>query len=278
MVLTSLEFDHADIYDSVEQIEAEFEAVLPKLSKVIIGNDEYPSILKLKNKYPELNWEIYGQNSVAGPKNIKTTSVGSEFDLVIQNKCVSFKTDIVGLHNVLNIASCVLVLNSYGFEVGELQKAVLHLSLVKRRQEVRGTYKGAIVIDDFAHHPRAIKLTIDAIKTKYNNKKIITVFEPVSATARSSIFQNEFKESLLASNAVIIAQSPIQTTVHDQKNLNCEQLVKEVKEDGINAYCVKELSDLREKIDLEVNDESVLLILSNRTCIGLWESDFVKEL
>lgn len=278
MVLTSLEFDHADIYDSVEDIEKEFEAVFPKLSHEIIGNDEYPSIHKLKDKYSTLNWKIYGQNSELGPKNILTTNEGSEFDIVLNDKNIRFKTDIVGLHNVLNISACILVLSTYGFESEKLQEAVKHLSLVKRRQEVRGNYKGAIVIDDFAHHPRAIKLTIDAIKTKYNNKKIITIFEPVSATARSSVFQNEFKESLLNSDSVIIAQSSIQTTVHDSKNLDCELLVKEIAQEGIRSYCTNDLNDLRARIDSEVDDQSVLLVLSNRTCIGLWESDFVKEL
>lgn len=278
MVLTSLEFDHADIYDSVEEIEEEFEAVIPYLSKSIIGNDEYESILKLKNKFPEKSWKIYGKNSELGPKNIETNSFGSEFDIVLNNKNYHFSTDIVGLHNVLNIAGCILVLSDYGFEPEKIQDSVKKLSLVKRRQEVRGTYRGAIVIDDFAHHPRAIKLTIDAIKTKYQDKKIITIFEPVSATARSSLFQNEFHESLLASNKVIIAQSPIQTTVHDSKNLDCDKLVADLNASNIESVCVKELAILQETIDHFVNDESVLLILSNRTCIGLWESDFVKKL
>jgi UDP-N-acetylmuramate: L-alanyl-gamma-D-glutamyl-meso-diaminopimelate ligase len=278
MVLTSLEFDHADIYDTVEDIEKEFEAVIPNLTMPIIANDDYNSIHKLKEKYNKNIWKIYGENSELGPRNIKLTDHGSSFNLIINGKEEEFITDIIGLHNILNISSCLLVLEGYGFKTEKLKLAVLNLGLVKRRQEVRGEYRGSIVIDDFAHHPRAIRLTIDAIKMKYQNKKIITVFEPVSATARSSIFQKEFAESLLKSDQVIIAQSTIQTTAKNQNDLDCDQLVSDIKLAGIDSSCSKDLVQLREEIDKRVQDDSVLLVLSNRTCIGLWESEFVNEL
>lgn len=278
MVLTSLEFDHADIYDTVEDIEKEFEAVIPNLSMPIIANDDYKSIHKLKEKYENNTWKVYGENSSLGPKNISLTDHGSSFNLSINGNQEEFYTDIIGLHNILNISSCLLVLEDYGFETEKLKFAVRNLGLVKRRQEVRGHYKGSIVIDDFAHHPRAIRLTIDAIKMKYQDKKIITVFEPVSATARSSVFQKEFVDSLLKSDQVIIAQSTIQTTVKNQNDLDCEKLVADINSTGIDSTCSTNLTQLREEIDKRVKDDSVLLILSNRTCIGLWESEFVNEL
>jgi UDP-N-acetylmuramate: L-alanyl-gamma-D-glutamyl-meso-diaminopimelate ligase len=278
MVLTSLEFDHADIYETVEDIEEEFESVIPNLSMPIVANDEYDSIHKLKDKYPESMWKIYGESSELGPDNIQLTDKGSSFSLKINGSKEVFQTDIIGLHNILNISSCLLVLEAYGFKTDELKKAVNKLGLVKRRQEVRGEYKGSVVIDDFAHHPRAIKLTIDAIKMKYQDKKIITVFEPVSATARSSVFQKEFANSLLKSDQVIIAQSTIHTTVKNQNDLDCDQLVEDINQTGIDSICSKSLIELRKEIDKRVEKDSVLLILSNRTCIGLWESEFVNEL
>ena len=152
------------------------------------------------------------------------------------------------------------------------------LSLVKRRQEVRGTYNGSVVIDDFAHHPRAITLTVEAIQAAYPEKNIVTVFEPISATARSSIFQKEFAESLLESDKVIIAQSSIQTTAKNQNNLDCEKLIHDISAKGIESVCSQNLQQLRGEIDKRIDEDSVLLVLSNRTCIGLWESEFVKKL
>jgi UDP-N-acetylmuramate: L-alanyl-gamma-D-glutamyl-meso-diaminopimelate ligase len=278
MILTSLEFDHADIYSNVEQIEAEFEAVIPKLESYIVANNGYPSILKLKNKYPNNKWIMYGQGESEGPRIKNMAETGISFELTLKGENILFKTNLVGEHNILNLSSCLLLLSRYGFGSGELQKAVTQLQMVKRRQELRGYYKESKVIDDFAHHPRAISLTVDAIKMKYPKTKIITVFEPISATARSNVFQKEFAESFKNSDKVIIAQNPLPTTVKEQKNLDCNLLVSDVNKFGIPASVVTNLADLRERIDEYLEPSSVLLILSNRTCLGLWESDFVSEI
>jgi len=185
---------------------------------------------------------------------------------------------VVGKHNVLNLTSCLIFLLSEGFSVTEVQRAALEIGMVKRRQEVRGKYKGMVVIDDFAHHPRAITVTLDAIKARFKNKKIITVFEPISATARSSIFQNEFRDSLLGSDKVIIAKASIPTTALNGKDLDVDLLSREISSKGHASTCVTKLDDLRSAIDEYKENDAVLLILSNRTCLGLWESNFVQEL
>jgi UDP-N-acetylmuramate: L-alanyl-gamma-D-glutamyl-meso-diaminopimelate ligase len=172
----------------------------------------------------------------------------------------------------------LIFLLSEDFAVKDLQKACLDIGMVKRRQEVRGKYKEMIVIDDFAHHPRAITVTLDAIRARFQNKKVITVFEPISATARSSIFQNEFRDSLKASDKVIIAKANLPTTAINGKDLDVDLLAKEIEESGRPSACVSNLDDLRKKIDEYNEKDTVLLVLSNRTCLGLWESGFVQEL
>jgi UDP-N-acetylmuramate: L-alanyl-gamma-D-glutamyl-meso-diaminopimelate ligase len=213
-----------------------------------------------------------------GPHDVKTFENGSEFSVKWKGEKVSFKSSVVGNHNVLNIASCVIFLLSEGFSVADVQKATLEIGMVKRRQEVRGKYKDMVVIDDFAHHPRAITVTIDAIRARFKNKKIVTIFEPISATARSNIFQNEFRDSLADSDKVIIAKASLATTALGGKDLDVEQLSKEIEQRGKPSTVVANLADLRAKIDEYSEKDSVLLVLSNRTCLGLWESSFVQEL
>lgn len=281
MILTSLEFDHADIFTSVEDIEKEFEAVIPNLDNYIIANDAYPSIIKLKEKFSSgsnSKWTIYGEQSTIGPKLINEDENGSRFEIQINDERFMFETNIVGIHNILNIGACIILLSKYDFEIQQLQNAVKTLSMVKRRQELRGVYKNAPVIDDFAHHPKAIELTLKAIKTKYPEKKIVTVFEPVSATARSSVFQQEFANSLANSDKVIIAQSSIPTTAKSQNDLDCRQLVDDISRFNSGAIAVQTLENLREAIDSYTDKDSILLILSNRTCMGLWDSNFVNEI
>jgi UDP-N-acetylmuramate: L-alanyl-gamma-D-glutamyl-meso-diaminopimelate ligase len=278
MVLTSLEFDHADIFNSIEDIKNEFSSTIPSLPGKIIANDDYKAIWDLNKLFNTKDWSFYGDKTEEGPLNIETDSKISKFSLKIGNSFVPFETNVIGKHNILNISSCLLLLDSLGYNTVELQDSIKELELVKRRQEIRGEYRGAIVIDDFAHHPKAITLTVDAIKNTFPNKKIITIFEPISATARSSIFQNEFTESLKTSDKVILAANTLQTTVEDSSNLNCNMIVDELNKTNIESIVVSNLDKLQESIDSWVNEDSVLLILSNRTCLGLWESDFVQNL
>lgn len=282
MILTSLEFDHADIFSSVEKIEDEFRDVIPNMKSTLIFNQEYPSAMKLYRDYHGKNanqkWFLYGEDSKIGPFEVQTFENGSSFKINWNGQMVVFKSSVVGQHNVLNLTSCVIFLLAEGFKVADVQKATEALEMVKRRQEVRGKYHDMVVIDDFAHHPRAITVTMDAIRARFKNKKIITVFEPISATARSSIFQNEFRDSLAQSDKVIIAKPDLPTTAIGGKDLDGELLAKEITGQGKKAICVSKLPDLRKAIDDFGEGNSVLLILSNRTCLGLWESDFVKEL
>src|SRR5690606_6027115 len=127
-------------------------------------------------------------------------------------------TNVIGVHNILNVSSCILMLAKLGFDIEDVIETVKTLKMVKRRQEVRGEYKGAVVIDDFAHHPRAITLTIQAVRMMFPEKKIFTIFEPISATSRSDIFQKEFSQSLQLSDKVLIARNPLNTSVKGHNN------------------------------------------------------------
>lgn len=282
LILTSLEFDHADIFSSVEKIEDEFRDVIPEMKSTLIFNQDYPSAMKLFKEYygkkSHQQWYLYGEGSEAGPFDVKTFENRSEFSILWKNQRINFSSSVVGLHNVLNLTSCLIYLLSEGFNVPDVQKAAQDIGMVKRRQEVRGRYRDMIVIDDFAHHPRAITVTLDAIRARFKNKKVITIFEPISATARSSIFQGEFRDSLCASDKVIIAKASIPTTALTGKDLDVELLTKEIGQQGKPSICVTNLDDLRRSIDQYTEKDAVLLVLSNRTCLGLWESGFVQEI
>ncbi len=278
MILTSLEFDHADIFNSIEDIKNEFISVLPSLPGKVIANDDYQAIWDLKKTNGGDNWFMYGEQTEEGPKEIEVVDGASKFKLKLGQNYINLETNIIGTHNILNISSSIILLHELGFEPAQIQNSVKNLGMVKRRQEERGYFKGALVIDDFAHHPRAITLTLQAIRAKYPNKQIVTVFEPISATARSSIFQKEFQKSLESSDKVIIAVNSLKTTVADQKNLDPDLIVSHLNDKNIPALSIDDLSSLINQIDNWSNEEVVLVILSNRTCLGLWESDFVKAL
>lgn len=281
MILTSLEFDHADIFNSVEDIKNQFKATLPNIDHRIIVNRDYSASVELFTETEGIekkNWTFYGEKSELGPKNVVTTPEGSTFQINLNGKNYDFKTNVVGFHNILNLTSVITYALLEGISSEAINKAILNLQMVKRRQEERGFYKKTLVIDDFAHHPRAVELTIDAIKAKYPAKKIHVIMEPNSATARSAIFQKEFTASLNRADSVVFTKPTRPTSVKGVGDLDIVEITNVVLASGRHARVVGNLSELLEEIERNVGENNLILILSNGTCLGLWESEFVNEL
>jgi UDP-N-acetylmuramate: L-alanyl-gamma-D-glutamyl-meso-diaminopimelate ligase len=277
MVLTSLEFDHADIFNTIDDIIEQFKSVLPEIDGEIITNNHYDAVNRLHElEISPANWTFYGEESPIGPHIISMSSDGTTLKLT-SDKDYIFQTNLTGFHNILNLTSVILLALKDGFTIEQINNAIKNLEMVKRRQEYRGTYNGSIVIDDFAHHPRAVEMTIDAIGQKYPNKNIITFMEPRSATARSDIFQNEFALSLKKSHKVVILQ-PNPTTVKFANDLDTKKMVEDLTKMKIDAQIVDKLAELMKVIDENATDNNLLLFLSNATCLGLWKSDFVNNL
>jgi UDP-N-acetylmuramate: L-alanyl-gamma-D-glutamyl-meso-diaminopimelate ligase len=279
MILTSLEFDHADIFGDIEDIKNEFRPVLESFQGKVFYDDSYEASRDLISEFDgaksQATFFKYGDNEI---KVSSVSSEGTRFSVLWNGEDLKFETNLVGQHNILNLSSVILFALSEGVEYEKLSKSLGNLSLVRRRQEVRGEYKGAIVIDDFAHHPRAVFLTTEGIKALYPNKKIKVIIEPNSATARSDIFQNEFADSLKIADYVVFAKPSRATSVKGAKDLDGEKLIADLSRSGVPGNVASNLEELNREIDSIVDNDTVLLILSNGTCLGLWQSEFVNEI
>lgn len=288
LILTSLEFDHADIFGSIEDIKNQFRVVIPQIEKKLIFNLDYQAALELFNEFNTAQkvetrlknekWFSYGERSKAGPKILKHSSDGTSFSICYDKDEFIFNTNLVGVHNILNLSAVILFALTEGFNYIDIQNAIFNLKMVKRRQEERGYYKNALIIDDFAHHPRAVELTLDGIISKYPGKKIHVIMEPNSATARSSIFQVEFEAALAKASSVIFTRPTRPTNVKNAGNLDIEKIVAGVKKSGRQGVVVGHLAELLPEIEKIAESDCVILILSNGTCLGLWESEFIRNL
>lgn len=281
LILTSLEFDHADIFNSIEDIKMQFRAAMSHISKTFIVSVDYLASLELFNEFSDgdkLRFFKYGEKSETGPKILESGEFGTRFQLQFNKEILVYETNLIGRHNILNISAVILYALTEGFKNQEIKEAIKDLQMVKRRQEVRGLYKGAIVIDDFAHHPRAVELTLDGIITKYPKRKIHVIMEPNSATARSAIFQKEFTESLSRATSVIFTKPTRSTSVKNVGDLDIYKIIDTVKATGRNGSVAGDLTELMLEIEKIAKPENLILVLSNGTCLGLWESEFVKKL
>lgn len=281
LILTSLEFDHADIFNSVEDIKAQFRAAMPHIGKTFIMSADYISSLELFNEFTDGDknrWIKYGERSEAGPKILEASENGTRFQLCYNKKEMIFETNLIGRHNIMNLSSVILYALTEGFSQELIASTIKELQMVKRRQEVRGSYKGALIIDDFAHHPRAVELTLDGIITQYPKRKVHVIMEPNSATARSAIFQKEFADSLSRAASVIFTKPTRPTSVKNVGDLDIYKIIEEVKASKRTGSVVGTLPELMVEIEKIATPENLILILSNGTCLGLWESEFVKNL
>lgn len=281
LILTSLEFDHADIFNSVEDIKNQFRAAMPHISKTFIMSADYVASLELFSEFTDGDknrWLKYGEKSEIGPKILETGENGTRFQLRFNKEEMIFETNLIGRHNIMNVSSVILYALSEGFTKEEIAKTLKDLHMVKRRQEVRGSYKGALIIDDFAHHPRAVELTLDGIITQYPKRKVHVIMEPNSATARSAIFQQEFTDSLSRAASVIFTKPTRPTSVKNVGDLDIYKIIEDVKASKRAGSVVGNLSELMIEIEKIASPENLILILSNGTCLGLWESEFAKKL
>lgn len=270
MILTSLEFDHADIFKNEAEILQQFASVMSRLKGQVLAASGYQMIDQLQHEFASLNWERYEAQVV------NATSTGTKFRVNHEGENYEFETSLVGEHNIANLTAVILFALKEGVPSDKIQAACLDLKMVKRRQEVRAKIGGCILIDDFAHHPRAIKLTIDAIKTRYPGRRVVALFEPNSATARSNIFQREFTEALLIADEVYLTTLARSTSVVGASDLDIEMITRDVQRAGKASQVLHHLDEIRSLIKRLSQEETVLLVLSNGTCLGLWESDLVS--
>lgn len=278
VVFTSLEFDHGDIYKDIDEITEQFIHLYDKQIGCSVVNFDYDSIKELMSeRYGHLPKIEYGFNSKTKLGIIDQGEWGTKFSIQLGQQHI-FETNLVGKHNILNLSSVILFALWEGIDSNKIAVAVKKLKMVKRRQEVKGKYLNSIIIDDFAHHPTAVKTTVEAIKTKYQNYQINAVFEPASATARSSIFQDGFAESLSVADEIFLMPPPTQTTVKDSQTIDINEMKKTILIKGKSCNIINDLDTLIDTIKSKAEKPNVWLIMSNGKCQNLWESEFVKNL
>ena len=264
LILTSLEYDHADIYDSLEEIKEQFRSLLSSLSGHFIFCSDYPACQSLQEEFPWLQGIPYGKETSLGPSILDSSPDGTVFQLEGE----IFETNVTGIYNIYNLSSILLYARRNNAKIPRLKKAVSQLVMVKRRQEYKGRYRGSLLIDDFAHHPRAVSLTLDNIKGRHGDKHIHAIFEPASATARSALFQEDFARALKKADLVTLVRPQSTTTVKNASDLDLDLLVKKLP----SASIVDNREDLIYRLQQTASEQTVTLIMSNAGVLGLWSA------
>ena len=265
-ILTSVEFDHADIFRDLDHITDVFGQYVSKISKnsSLIAFDPHPIIDRLiQNGQCRVQRYGTGQNADWQIGSIEIDPPWTSFEVLYKRKLYRrFKTKMVGQHNLHNILSVIAVSDTLGISADKVQHALDTFVSVKRRQEVRGITNGITIMDDFAHHPTAVLETIKAVKPFYKGR-LIAVFEPRTNTSMRNVFQKIYPNCFDDADMICIRKPPLLSKIPEGQRFSSEKLVEDLKQKGKEAYFFSETDLIVTFLKEKAKPDDVILVMSN---------------
>jgi UDP-N-acetylmuramate: L-alanyl-gamma-D-glutamyl-meso-diaminopimelate ligase len=284
LLCTSLEFDHADIYPNVAAIEARFAELMTLVPDVKEGGHivlcaEEPHLKKARNG-ANVNARIttYASSSAEGAnvfcqRQVENES-GLQFEVVVDDVVVgACKLPLSGRHNLLNALGAYAIAQGLGLSHAEIAAGFAAFPGVKRRMEVKGEHDGVVVVDDFAHHPTAVRTTLDGAKKRYAGRPLWAIFEPRSATSCRKIFQDDYARAFDAADKVLLAPSGRQ--LDPEIALDVPKLAKDLRDAGKDADAYSSIEEIvlvaRASAPRGAGNGAVLMCMSNGSFGGIHE-------
>ena len=275
LILTHVEFDHADIYTDLASVKTAFRRLvnlLPKRGR-IVAFDGAPHVRDCVSK-ALCPVEYYGFSEAAAWRvsEMRHEDGGTRWELARHGRpWASLHLPMAGEHNALNATAAAALAAGQGVPAAPIEEALATFQSVKRRLEVRAVVNGVTVIDDFAHHPTAIRETLRALRTAYPRGRLWAVLEPRSNTLRRNIFERELTASLALADRIVIAGVFKQESIPEPERLHPEQVVLALAEAGHDAALYAHADDIVEAIAPELREGDVVAILSNGGFDGIYE-------
>lgn len=261
-IVNNLEFDHADIFSDLEAIRTSFRRFINLIPRngLLLGNgdDEILASLLEVSHCPVKRFGLGDANSVQA-FNVRLAPTVSEFEL----PSFKFHVNLLGELNVRNALAVVACAKHCGLKNAQIQSAFDTFKGIKRRMEVRGIAGGVTVIDDFGHHPTAIRETMKALRMRFDKQRVWAVFEPRSNTTRRNVFQNQLAEALSLADVAVIAQVARLELLPEAERLNPELLVKDIQGSGTEAAYLPDADAIVEYIAGKVQGDDVVCVFSN---------------
>jgi UDP-N-acetylmuramate: L-alanyl-gamma-D-glutamyl-meso-diaminopimelate ligase len=277
VILTSIEFDHADIYKDLNAVKEAFKMLLKLIPDdgQLIYNGADKNIREILTSTKCKTVQSYGlKNEDWTLSNIRWEEKIPQFDVFFRGeKKDTLETKLFGEYNLLNILSVYATAINLGIDLTLIKNAISSYGGVKRRQEIIGTPNGITVIEDFAHHPTAVAVTLDGVRKRFKKSKIIAVFEPRSATSRRKIFQNEFAEALSHADQVIVSEPYDQAKIVEDERFDSQAIVDFIKAKNQKAQATvgESVSSILKILKESAKSGDVILIMSNGGFGGIYK-------
>lgn len=266
-VITGIEFDHADIYRNLEEIILNFRRLIQLIPEegLLVYNKEnrvvFMESIKARSRSlsyglsPEADFYIEG---VRYEDRFTCFTVYKD-----RKRYMSFSTPLYGRHNLLNILGAIAVADYIGIDSSVIGKAIKEFNGVRRRLDAIGEKRDVLIIDDFAHHPTAVRGSIRAVRERFPERRLITVFEPRSNSSRRNVFQKAYALSFDMSDLVMIPEPPMMDGIPEDERFSSSLLVRDLRSRGIDAYHFLENELLLDTLIKMLNPGDIVLFMSN---------------
>jgi UDP-N-acetylmuramate: L-alanyl-gamma-D-glutamyl-meso-diaminopimelate ligase len=261
-IVNNLEFDHADIFDSLDSIKTAFKYFIRLIPRngLLLGNGDDANLTPLLNvtHCPVKRFGL-GESNAVQAFNIRYGPTATEFEI----PSFKFHTNFVGELNVRNALAVVACAKHCGLKNHQIQSAFETFKGIKRRMEVRGIAGGVTVVDDFGHHPTAIRETLSALRIKYPTQKVWAIFEPRTNTTRRNVFQAELASAFADANAVVVAQVARLELLAPEERLDPARLMQDLKALGKDAAYLPDVDAIVAHVGQGAQGGEVVVVFSN---------------
>jgi UDP-N-acetylmuramate: L-alanyl-gamma-D-glutamyl-meso-diaminopimelate ligase len=261
-IINNLEFDHADIFENLAAIKKTFSHFIRLVPRngLLLGNGDDENLAALLNvtHCPVKKFGLGENNSVQG-FNLRFGPTATEFEI----PSFKFHLNLVGELNVRNALAVIGAAKHCGLSNKQIQAAFDTFKGIKRRMEIKGIAGGVTLIDDFGHHPTAIRETLRALRIKYPREKIWAIFEPRSNTTRRNVFQTELAESFADANTVVVSEVARLEQIAADERLDPAKLMQDLKSSGKEAAYLPDVDSIVAHVGKGAQGGDIVCVFSN---------------
>ncbi|MSP55267.1 MAG: UDP-N-acetylmuramate:L-alanyl-gamma-D-glutamyl-meso-diaminopimelate ligase [Myxococcales bacterium] len=280
-IITSVEFDHADIYRDLDHVKESFRrlvAIVPPAGPAgeagggcIVARWDHDNVVDVcQGAGPEIRRYGVGQQWDGRIDRVDTQR-GVQHFTVLKDGGVwgRFECILVGEYNLYNCVAACAALDREGLTAADLAPGFSSFAGVKRRQEVVGEVRQVTVLDDFAHHPTAVDVTLSGLRLRFGNRRIWAIFEPRSATSRRAVFQEAYAQVFSNADIVVVAPPPDQGRIAEDERFDTPRLIKRLRDQGKEAFSWDSVDEIVAAVCANALPHDVIAVLSNGAFGGI---------
>jgi len=268
VVINNLEFDHADIFENLEAIKLAFRRpvhLVPRNGLIVANSDDANVREVVADAFCPVRF-VGTHPDGGGPLvNLREGNASVRFEL----DGVAYEVPMVGAFNARNAAAAATVARHVGVPAAAVRAALAAFQGVRRRQEVRAVIHGITLVDDFGHHPTALRKTLEALRHRFPVARLWAFFEPRSNTTRRAVFQKELPEALALADGVFVAQVARLDQLPSDNRLDPEAVMRDLRAKGREAHYLSSAAEIAREAAARLKPGDVAILFSNGGFDGL---------